>query len=198
MKLNYLLFCAFIVFSFSTQAQEVPKREIGLRTSPANLTNVGFIYKKQLSENTYRRYRLAVGTLGVNVINDNTQVSFNVNGAIGKEKRKPMDEKLSFIYGTELIAGIGLTSISGGTTTIDIGNGSTTTINGSSVTLFTPSVGIGFVLGVMYDIKPKWYLSAEIIPSVTANGTFGSGVSIYGLQANFNSSSVGITGAYRF
>ena len=115
-----------------------------------------------------------------------------------REKRKPLDDRLSFIYGTEFISGIGIVSASSGTVTIDNGNGSTTTFNGASVTLFSPSVGIGFVLGVLYDIKPNWYISAEIIPSVTANGTFGSGVSIYGLQANFNSSSVGITGAYRF
>lgn len=198
MKFHRFIFFALILTSLFAQAQDAPKREIGLRTTPADLTNLGFIYKKQVTENTYRRYRLAVGSLSVNVINSNTQASFSAGGAIGKEKRRPLDDRLKFIYGTEFIGNISAVSVSGGTTTIDNGNGSTTTISGSSRTLITPSIGIGFVLGAQYDLSPKWYVNAEIIPSITANGTFGSGVSIYGLQANFNSSSVGITGAYKF
>ena len=191
-------FSASLLTNLFTQAQDAPRREIGLRTTLADLTNLGFIYKKQITENTYRRYRLAVGGLSINVINNSTQAGFSAGGAIGMEKRRPLDDRLKFIYGTELIGNISVVSASGGTTTIDNGNGSTTTINGPGRTLITPSIGIGFVLGAQYDLSPKWYINAEIIPSITANGTFGSGVSIYGLQANFNSSSVGLTGAYKF
>lgn len=136
--------------------------------------------------------------MGVNVINNETQDSFSVGGAVGREKRRSLDNRLQFIYDIEFIGNLGVVSLTAGTTTIDNGNGSTTTVTGSSRTLFTPSLGVGFVLGVQYNISPKWYVSAELIPTLTASGTFGTGVSIYGFQAGFNSSNVGVTGAYRF
>ena len=117
---------------------------------------------------------------------------------MGKERRRSINDKLQFIYGTELIASVAFSSASSGTITVDNGNGGTYTSTGSSVSLVTPSIGIGFVLGAQYNINPRWYVSAELIPSITATGIFGSGSALYNLQAGFNSSSAGITGAYRF
>lgn len=197
MKLRYLAICVSILSTFSVQAQDIPRREIGLRTSPADLTNVGFIYKKQLSENTYRRYRLAIGNLGVGTTgNEDVQVNFGVSTAIGREKRKPLDDRLKFVYGPEFVGSLNIVSTGGGTTTINNGNG-TITVDGSGV-IVAPSIGLGYVLGAQYDINPKWYISAEIIPTVSLYGIFGEGASVFGLQAGFNSSSVGITGAYKF
>ena len=197
MKLRYLVICVSLLSAFSALAQDASKREIGLRTSPADLTNVGFIYKKQIAENTYRRYRLAVGNLGVGTTgNEDVQVNFGVSTAIGREKRRPLDDRLKFIYGPEFVGSLNIVATGAGTTTINTGNG-TITVDGSGV-LIAPSVGLGYVLGAQYDINPKWYISAEIIPTVSLYGIFGEDASVFGLQAGFNSSSVGITGAYKF
>lgn len=117
---------------------------------------------------------------------------------MGKEKRRPLSDKLQFVYGTELIASVNLNSTNSGTLTIDNGAGGTTTYTGSSILVVTPTIGIGFVLGAQYNFNPRWYLSAELIPSITASGAFGAGTSIYNFQAGINSSSAGLTGAYRF
>ncbi|GAB4008677.1 hypothetical protein GCM10028808_15380 [Spirosoma migulaei] len=196
MKLVSILPLLFLLGTSSVYAQNAPTREIGLRIS--SFDNIGLIYKKQLSENTYRRYRLAFGNLSANFIGSNSLIGFSAGGAIGKEKRRPINDKLQFVYGTELIASIGLNSSSTGNLTISDGNGGTTTYTGSNLLIVTPSVGVGFVLGAQYNFNPKWYLSAELIPSITASGSFGNGSSLYSFQAGFNSSSAGITGAYRF
>jgi hypothetical protein len=198
MKLFAILCLAGLIMAASLQAQNTPNanREIGLRAS--SLNNFGLIYKKQLGENTYRRYRLAFGNLSANFIGSNSLIGFSAGGAIGKEKRRPITDKLQFVYGTELIASVSLNSSNTGTLTITDGNGSTTTYSGGSLLIVTPSVGVGFVLGAQYTINPRWYVSAELIPSITASGSFGSGSTLFGIQAGFNSSSAGLTGAYRF
>ncbi|QMW02918.1 hypothetical protein [Spirosoma foliorum] len=197
MKFIYLLSAVLLLTTSSLHAQDTTKHEIGLRIS--GFSNIGFIYKKKLSENTYRRYRLAFGNLNAN-FHDSSMLlfGFSAGGAMGKEKRRAINDKLQFVYGTELIASISLNSSSTGNLTIEDGNGGTTTYKGSDLLIVTPSVGIGFVLGAQYNFNPRWYISAELIPSITASSSFGSGSALYSFQAGFNSSSAGVTGAYRF
>lgn len=196
MKIFSFSLAVSLLLSSVIYAQDAPTKEIGLRST--NLNSLGFIYKKKLSENTYRRYRLAFGNLNANFTGSNTQVGFSAGGAMGKEKRRSINDKLQFIYGTEFIASVAFNSASSGTVTIDNGNGRTSTYTGFNDLLVLPSIGIGFVLGAQYNINPRWYVSAELIPSITATGVFGGGSTLYNLQAGFNSSSAGITGAYRF
>ncbi|GAB2527489.1 hypothetical protein [Spirosoma aerophilum] len=196
MKLFSTSLVAALLLCVHVQAQDAPTREIGLRTS--DLSSVGLVYKKQVSENTYRRYRLAFGSLSGTFVSSNSLIGFSVGGAMGKEKRRSLSDKLQFVYGTELIASVNLNSTNTGKLTIDNGLGGTTTYTGSSILVVTPSVGVGFVLGAQYNFNPRWYLSAELIPSITVSGAFGGETSIYNFQAGFNSSSAGITGAYRF
>lgn len=196
MKTFSLLTISLCLLSFSLFAQEATPREIGVRIN--SLNNFGMIYKKQLRENTYRRYRLAFGDLTANFRKGYNQFGFSVGGAVGREKRRPITDRLQFIYGTEFLTSLGINSVSSGSVTVDNGNGGTTTIYGNKVIAVTPSVGIGLVLGAQYNLNPRWYVSAELIPSVTASGTFGNGTSIIGIHAGFNSSSAGLTAAYRF
>ena len=196
MKTSIFAVILLLLVSSSTFAQDAATHEIGLRTS--DFGSIGLVYKKQLRENTYRRYRLAFGNLTTNFVNSTSAISFSVGGAIGKEKRRNVSDKLQFIYGLEFIPSVGFTSTNSGNLTVDNGNGSTLTYKGSTITLVMPSVGLGFVLGAQYNINPKWYISAELIPTITASGTFGNSNSIYSFQAGFTSSSAGITGAYRF
>lgn len=196
MKLFSVILATGLLITSSLYAQDAPSREVGLRAS--NFDSFGLIYKKQLSENTYRRYRLAFGNLSANFVQRATQIGFSVGGAIGKEKRRPLSDKLQFVYGTELLVGVSLNSSTSGSLTVDNGSGGVTTITGSNLLVVAPSVGIGFVLGAQYNFNPRWYISAELIPSITASGVFGNDTPLYSVQAGFNSSSAGITGAYRF
>ncbi|GAB3020837.1 hypothetical protein [Spirosoma pulveris] len=196
MKLFSIVLATGLLITSTLYAQDSPTREVGLRLT--SFDSFGMVYKKKLDENTYRRYRLAFGNLSANFVRSNSIIGFSAGGAMGKEKRRALSDKLQFIYGTELIASVGLSSSNTGTLTIDNGAGGTTTYTGSNILVVTPTVGIGFVLGAQYTINPRWYVSAELIPSITASGSFGNGNTIYSFQAGFNSSSAGLTGAYRF
>lgn len=196
MKRVFLTCAALFVSLSAAFSQDVPTREIGLRTNGFN--DLGFVYKKQKSENVYRRYRLAVGNLGVGVINNSGVINFSVSGAIGKEKRKTINDRFQVVYGTEFIPRLSILHSSAGTVSINDGTVGEVSVTGSNLTLLSTSLGIGFVIGAQYNISPKWYVSAEVVPTVSLNGTFGSGVTIYGLNAAFTSSNVGLTGMYRF
>lgn len=197
MKRLLTLFLPSLLLASAVHAQDgPPNQEIGLRLTDFN--SFGLIYKKQVDENTYRRYRLAFGNLSANYIQNNTLIGFSVGGAAGKEKRRPINDKLQFVYGTELIASLSLNFSNTGSLTVNDGTGASTTYTGSSVFIVTPSVGVGFVLGAQYNLTSRWYVSAELIPAITASGSFGNGTALYRLQAGFNSSSAGLTGAYRF
>ena len=196
MKTFSLLFIFLCLLGNTLYAQEATPREIGIRIN--SLSSFGMIYKKQLRENTYRRYRLAFGDITANFRKGYNQFGLSVGGAIGREKRRPITDRLQFIYGTEFLTSLGVNSVSSGSITVDNGNGGSTTIYGNKVVVVTPSVGIGLVLGAQYSLNSRWYVSAELIPSITASGTFGNGTSIVGIHAGFNSSSAGLTAAYRF
>ncbi|WP_420152836.1 hypothetical protein [Siphonobacter sp.] len=191
------LTCAALFVNLSTAfSQDVPTREIGLRTNGFN--DLGFVYKKQKSENVYKRYRLAFGNLGLGIVNGSSLVNFSVGGAIGKEKRKSINDRFQVVYGTEFIPRLSILHSSAGTANINDGTVGEVSVTGSNLTLLSASLGLGFVLGAQYNISPKWYVSAEIVPTVSLNGTFGSGITIYSLNAAFTSSNVGLTGMYRF
>jgi hypothetical protein len=184
------LVASILLFTASGYAQDslTRVREVGLRTDGFN--NLGMIYKKQVSENTYRRYRAAIGNVSATFQERLITVGLVAGGAIGKEKRKNLTEKLQAVYGTEFIANVNITSVTVGPNNLASDRDSYHIIN--------PSVGIGLVLGAQYNFTPKWYVSTELNPSLTVNGVFSQGTSAYNVNAGFSSSSVGITGAYRF
>ena len=72
MKLFLTLFLSGLLLTATLFAQDAPSREIGLRLTDFN--SFGLIYKKQIRENTYRRYRLAFGNLSANFIQSNTLI----------------------------------------------------------------------------------------------------------------------------
>ncbi|PQA60638.1 hypothetical protein [Siphonobacter curvatus] len=196
MKRVFLTCAALFVSLSAAFSQDVPTREIGLRTNGFN--DLGFVYKKQKSENVYKRYRLAFGNLGLGIVNGSSLVNLSVGGAIGKEKRKSINDRFQVVYGTEFIPRLTVSHSPGGNVSVDDGTFGKITITGSGNLLLNTSLGIGFMIGAQYNISPKWYVSAEVVPTVSLNGTFGSGVTIYGLNAAFTSSNVGLTGMYRF
>ncbi|PRY28600.1 hypothetical protein CLV58_12815 [Spirosoma oryzae] len=187
MRLFYLLPLLLIATYGTVHAQTPMKREIGLRSSLGNPLNAGFIYKKQLAENRYRRYRLGFVDATVNIKSPATLSQYTAGAAIGTEFRKDLDDRLQFIHGPEVNASLSVIAV-GNANTID------------QYTLVTPRIGIGYVLGVQYNFNSRWYVNLETIPGLAVEAQYGYPDSspTYTVMANINLATVGLTGAYRF
>ncbi len=173
--LGLLLFC--VVSAASLSAQETARtRELGLRLTGTD--DFGFIYKKRLTDDRFRRYRFFSGQLGFTSIDGRNVGNLNVGAAIGKEQRTQVADRLDFIRGFEPFLSLSVQS------TVDV-----------FLASITP--GIGYVLGFQYNFAERFYLSIESIPSVSL--TYGNGdVQLVSFNAGFNSNAVALTGAYRF
>ncbi|MEM6804877.1 MAG: hypothetical protein AAF696_25995 [Bacteroidota bacterium] len=152
--------------------------EIGIRLS--SLENFDFIYKKERAPDRFARYRL--GIAGINYVNneaaDNLSLQFGF--AYGVERRRAINDELSFIHGFEPFINLLYNS-------------------GTVVSNLNVNAGLGYVLGFQYDFSEEFYVNMETIPSI------GIGVSatennsnIVRANAGFNSNAVSVTLAYRF
>ncbi len=189
MRLFYLLPLLLIAAFGTVHAQTPMNREIGLRSSVDNPLSAGFIYKKQLAENHYRRYRLGFANATINVQSPYPSNRFSLGTAIGTEFRKSLDDRLQFIHGPEISLSLSIASAREFNSTTP-----------ENYTLFSPQLGFGYVLGVQYNFSSKWYVSLEAIPSISVSTTYGFPMAtpVYAIYADFNSHNVGLTGAYRF
>jgi hypothetical protein len=181
---NKLLFTPLLVLSIifissnNTTAQEVD-REIGLRMSSLNSFN--FVYKKAKEENKYLRFQAGAFNANFASINNSEDLlALGFNLAIGIEKRKPIDDKLSFIHGFEPALRFSLAT------------------GDNSQAAFNPS--IGYVLGFQLNISDSFGVNLETTPSIGASfyvddDGFGDNTN-YNL--GFNSNSVALSIVYRF
>ena len=177
---KYVLMAIFIMSFTSNVFSQEKYHELGLRFS--DFQDFDFIYKAQKNPNELIRYRLAFTNGGYQKINENThQFNFNVGFAIGVEKRKSINEKLSFIHGWEPFITVGLNTIDKFT-------------NAS----FQP--GVGYVLGFQYALFESFYVNVETIPSISTNFQVNSNEfsDNFNLNAGFNSNAIALTVAYRF
>ena len=146
------LFLAFFASMTSLSAQDSsPNREVGLQFNGLNFDGFnGFslFYKKQKSENVYRRIRFFYGNLNVEAINDISAVSFSSGIAIGREKRKALDAKLAFYQGPEFSAALGVTTQNWDNTSINV------------------SGRFGWILGLQHSFNERWAINLETIPGV--------------------------------
>lgn len=159
-------------------AQESLEKEIGIRFS--NLDNYDLIFKKKVSENTYRRIRLA--NVGVNISSReslDTRYSFTGSIAAGLEKRKALNNEFNFIYGFEGLLGLSYNRVSGESSGIY-------------------RAGIGALIGWNYKLNNHITLGAEIIPSLTYSTNFGGDPRTHNINANFSTSSASLTATYGF
>lgn len=173
-----LLLCVFtlILSAQSKQPREGRTHEIGLRLS--GLENFDFIYKKSLSQDTYRRYRVFTSSATFFNLDGTSIGDFSVNAAIGKERRLPIADKLNFIRGPEYSAGLNL-------------------VGTDDNFQFLVVVGIGYVLGFTYQVSDKFFIGLETIPSVSIG--YGNGSSqVVAFSAGFNSNAIALTAVYRF
>jgi hypothetical protein len=151
-----LLALAFGAAQTSLFAQnETPQREVGLRFGSLSLNNSDFsaFYKKQKSENVYRRIRVFAADLTTGVIDEDFLISFSAGLAIGREKRKTLDPKLIFFQGPEFNLALGLQ--------YDLEN---------DIVLISP--GLGYVFGLQHNFNDRWAVNIETVPGISASVAF--------------------------
>ena len=122
-----------ILTAQSEPSTEMRKREIGLRLN--GLDNFGVIYKYQINENKYRRFRLASGNISVQNTSI-TSVESSFFFSVGSEKRIPISDKAQLIHGPEF-------------------NGGFTLRNNQNTTTFILSPGASYLLGFLYQPNEK-------------------------------------------
>jgi len=172
------VFLSCMLFTGHVQGQSYTQNhEIGFRTY--NMSSFGFIYKKQKTDNSYSRLRLATGEFDIDKL-DPFKGSISLGIAGGQEKRQALSEKLYFMTGFELMCTLG-TSLVGDKFSLNL----------------TP--GIGVVLGVSYMISDRFIMGIETIPAATFKfGYANKDIRISDLNIRFASTYASLFVAYRF
>lgn len=185
MTLRILSLVFFLITANTTAFAQTSRgpEEIGLRLS--SFENFDFIYKKELSQEVYRRVRFLTTNLQFVTANERALVNFNVGAAIGKEKRVRLAEKLKFHHGLEPGVIIGLSNFQDN--------------NFTGRTNVSINPFLGYVLGFQLAVSDRFVLGIETIPSVGVglNVIQGEGSS-FRFNAGFNSNAIALTGVYRF
>ncbi|GLR15619.1 hypothetical protein [Portibacter lacus] len=177
MKKPLFLFIA-ITISITTLSAQNTNTEIGLRLS--NFQSFGAIYKKEMRNGDYFRLRGATGIFQLGLVNDNSSFQFRSDLAIGVEIRKKISDKLVFYRGFEPFLNLAYRSSTGPTANV--------------------GVGIGYVLGLSYDINQQFYVSIETIPSLGLSiqaSEFEALDNVY-VEGGINASNVALSIIHRF
>jgi hypothetical protein len=168
---------ALSLFMATNSNAQVQNREIGVRFS--NLSSFDLVYKTQKAENKFRRYRLGAANIGLSTLGGSTQGQFNAQFAIGTEKRKNIAPNLQFIHGFEPAFSLMAYSLNSNAT-------------------FMLGLGLGYVLGVQYDLSPKMYINLEAIPSINASMGIIGGSTLASISSGFSSSGLAFSVVYKF
>lgn len=189
LKIRFLLLAITLV-SVITALQAQTSREIGLRLW--GLNDFDFIYKKQLTDNTFRRIRVAVAEVGFGITDEVNNYNIRTGVAWGKENRRPVAEDLLWVHGWEPRISVGFEMFSYRDEGVPGGDSDNWTLN--------VNPGIGYILGFQYNVSERFYVSLESIPSFGLNFTSrkGDALSSLGVGANFSFASVALTLAYSF
>ena len=121
------------------------KREIGVQFN--GFTSFTGLYRKQKSENVYRRIRATFGNINFVRIEDEGFITFNAGIAIGREKRRMLDRQLEFYRGPEFSASVSLL-----------------TFEGDGAGAF--AVGFGYIFGLQHSFNELWAVHLEAVPLI--------------------------------
>ncbi len=143
-----VIFAMASILSLSTFAQDstkvFSKYELGL--SLANLNDFGLMYKKHRKNNSF--FRLSLASMNYSLINrsDSYFHNFSSSITIGREKRKEIHDNLYLVRGWDFLGGIS---------------------SAAGVNYF--GIGVGYVLGLQYNLNQKFALGLEATPGITGN-----------------------------
>lgn len=127
------------------------KREVGLQFDRLDFTDspsFSALYKKQIKPDVYRRLRFFYGNLNTDFSDDNSAVSFSGGIAIGREKRKALDDKLFFYQGPEISGLIGLSTVNWDNIATVVGG------------------RFAWVLGLQHYFNERWAINLEALPGI--------------------------------
>jgi opacity protein-like surface antigen len=151
MKRQSLLILSLVVSygltsSVFAQSDSTPKREFGIQISGINFngfTSFNGIYKKQLSENKYRRLSASFGNIQFDGTEGNVNFSLNAGMSVGIEKRSSVGKKTTLYRAPEFSFGLSFSK------------SSRFDPNWS----FTP--GVSWIFGLQYDFNENWAINVE-------------------------------------
>lgn len=184
-KNNFTLLLFFVlipIFSFSQDKtnDQWKKREIGLQLVGLDNFDFDFLYKQQVEENAYRRISAGFVNMNLRDIGDDGSAAFSVGINWGREKRKRLSDKLNLAHGPTWIYNMAL-------------NANENNANANF------STGLGFILGVHYQLSDSFYIGAEVFPSILMGFSVNDdGVNNIDFNAGFSTRNVGISAVYKF
>ena len=173
-----VIFVMASIISLSTFAQDstkvFSKYELGL--SLANLNDFGLMYKKHRKNNSF--FRLSLASMNYSLINrsDDYIHNFSSSITIGREKRKEIHDNLYLVRGWDFLGGIS-----------------------STAGVHNFGIGVGYVLGLQYNLNQKFALGLEATPSISGNifvRDYDIDLSV--LSLGFNTNSVRLLMLYKF
>jgi hypothetical protein len=153
LALFFMLAC-LPVAAFS-QESDPPAREFGLAF--ANINDLGLIYRSGKNDAFWRFYLTAGSFRALNVNppspnNAEKQTSLSATFRVGKEKRKPLSEKLDFRLGADLFLGAGYEY--------------EWEEDRPSIQISTFEPGFNLVLGLNFKVGKRLAVGAELLPSL--------------------------------
>jgi len=172
---------AYLLLGSTATFGQTTTHELGLRLF--GLDDFDFVYKKGKAENRFTRFRLAIFDLRFNGIGNEgrSNSAFNVGLAIGTERRKSIKNELLFIHGFEPSLRVGISN------------------NSRDEVAMGVNLGIGYVLGLQYDISEHFYANIELIPTVsTFYETDFDGFNEFQVNTLFRSGDIALSLVYRF
>jgi hypothetical protein len=189
-------FCASLT---SLQAQEqnsslitTPKRkEIGV--SNLSLSGASLLYKKEVKPDVYRRWNFGFTDIGFSKGEKSQSISSRLSFSIGKEKRKNIVEKLSFIHGAQYGLSLSFNTDS---------NNANTNISYYNTSLYI-NPNFGYLFGAIYQINKRFYIGVESVPSLYTSLSYSKDTSnktkvkLNGINLNA-SGYLNFTAMYRF
>jgi opacity protein-like surface antigen len=175
-----------IVATLLSTSLAAQNKEIAIRAlSLGDLGNTQFMYKKQKSATTYRRYRLITGNAGFSFLgSDNTRSQFSTGFFTGLENRRELNDRFQLIHGLEVGLGGTFSDLSNNQTNLQI------------------NATLGYVVGLQYSISEAFSIGIETIPSLSYGYSRSSRNSTattnHRIGLNLNSNAVAFTGVYRW
>ena len=173
-----LIFVMASIISLSTFAQDstkvFSKYELGL--SLVNLNDFGLMYKKHRKNNSF--FRLSLASMNYSLINRSEDLIHNFSSSItiGREKRKEIHDNLYLVRGWDFLGGIS-----------------------STAGVHNFGLGVGYVLGLQYNLNQKFALGLEATPSITGNIFVRDyDIELSALSLGFNTNSVRLLMLYKF
>ncbi len=145
-----LLCC--LPFNGSLFAQNTSTRhEVGLQFSGVNFNgdnSFNVVYKKEIGENRFRRFRAAFGQLDVIYVGREIQSSLDAGIYFGVEQRKKEGDYLVFYDGWEVGAKVARLN------------------NNSDFSQWIVGAEIGYVLGLQHEFNDRWAINIETVPGI--------------------------------